>query len=502
MEWFEKEYKRRFENESTHEGIESNLLWDKIAESIPQKSPKKRIQSWKGLLFFGLFFMGATILFLNSPFPSSTSNPKQQANAEHQTPENLTSFNNVASDSPMTIADKKQENNRANNRSEAAQESKQEENKPDKKEIYSKDKRVSQSPQVKRIEKEGNVQSKRKLKESDERLPTEHINDSNEQKGNTNSNSSLSSSSSTTTTSSFNNKSIITKGTQKSLKKAIESDLDEKNGLEKTIESEEIDSRIRGLVDDIPMLNFIHTKELTHQEGISISPQTPRVDIIQHSSNPWTVQLNTGANFLDLRYQNVSSTEQFASDANAAIGALQIGNTTELLLDHQLNDSWSIASGVSWNAYEHKLHAVLTWDSTALDEFEKLRNAKYTRTVIHHNKLNTLTIPLQITYSTYLSRKWAMGTSFGGTYSLVRSQRGKILGSTNGFLLYSDSENRQFTDFISLRIQPMLRYIMNDHFALQLNAGVSFQKHGLANIQNLNQSSKIYSIGLGLRYTL
>jgi len=54
MEWFEKEYKKRFENEATMEGVESGPLWEQISKSIPQAETSKKPKYWKWTLFLAI----------------------------------------------------------------------------------------------------------------------------------------------------------------------------------------------------------------------------------------------------------------------------------------------------------------------------------------------------------------------------------------------------------------------------------------------------------------
>ena len=90
----------------------------------------------------------------------------------------------------------------------------------------------------------------------------------------------------------------------------------------------------------------------------------------------------------------------------------------------------------------------------------------------------------------------------GVSYSLIQSQRGKALGRNNTIVEYSDTNNRQFENFISLRFNPYLQYQLSSKVALNLNAGVSYQNHRNAAPQNLGQRSLIYRLGMGLSYKL
>lgn len=492
MEWFEKEYKKRFENESSLDGIESGPLWDEISKSIPQDESDK-IPYWKWTLFIVAIIglVASFLIFQNKEIENQkySSESDEASSVETKTEEKVDAKNQI-----LTLDNNTDSNENTSNASETFVKNV---------ESIQIDQQAINTNQSDIISSNGRTEeTKRKGFDLD-------LKPNNEARNN-----SIISESSTNNSTTSNNLKInieenpliiepknatVHDSEAKSQLLQIASESQSENTVmiaDNTMLSKS-DSRI---ISDINLL-AIHRKSLsTEREEIKMPNVVPPI-IIVNMENPWSINLNGSANFFNLKYEAGMNTEQFASQANDAIGPLQIGNSVGVNLEYQINRNWSVTSGIEFNNYENKLSTVLVSDTTVLDD-QIIRNALNVRTVVHHNKLSTFSIPIGIAYDYKVSGNWSLGASVGVSYSIIKSQSGRLLGREENIIDYSNESNSQFDNFTSFRANPYIRYRVSDHTSLQFIMGLSYQNHGNSEVLDLKQSSTIYNFGIGLRYKL
>ena len=499
MNWFEKEYKERFENESTSEGIESDALWSQISEAIPQKDTTRRFSPWYWLIF-GLIIMGAA-LFLMGP-----TDVKGIENNETLTSENI---NTTLADESYEAVQKEEKTNENNTQQVASNIISETQTQNSKATISTTAISTRESTYTNTNTEAVTTFNYKKSLSKGEVSSTPTIN-----------NEPINSDRNTQ----VNTTSISENSSNEQVLKTDEQDVSmtENDSADPTLNSENIPSTIgqaaenllltddeeesqsivrSRLFDDIEILSGIHQFVQFETEV----PDIPEPIVPVKKVNPMlplSVQLHSNITFMNLRYGDHSDPELFAAAANESIAPMQIANGFGINLEYQLNRNFSILSGVELNNYEHKLFTVLTKDTTALDGNQVLRKAIEVRTVHHHNKLSVYTIPLELSYQTSNLNAWSLGSSIGFAYSIVHSQRGKALGRNNTILEYTDDDNAQFGNFLSFRLNPFVQYNLTDKASIRLNIGVSYQSHGIAAPQNLKQRSLMYRLGLGLKYNL
>lgn len=517
MEWFEKEYKKRFEEESSMEGVQADPLWEQISEAIPQQRKIDAYLHWKWLIL-GVLLIGASTIWMMTTTNSNNSDDtvhlqSQKLQSEITSNKNFTNKNtdtalntfenteNVESSLEVNLAKEDSEistpidqNITGSNALSAISKSLTERIDVEKIENKSSSNLISTSSFTR--EKYGLESGKATIKNDipaaiNDESKTKEVVAQNEVHVN------------------------LVESTESQLPESIESDIsssanttgtlaeDQMQTLASIFDTKEIaknDLEGRSTIE-ISKLDFITTLVEKEQKSISI-PEVFNPIIQVDRPNPWSIHIQSAATFFDLRYQDQGDSELFAAQANDSLRALQVGNSFGVGLSYELNSNWQISGGIEINRYENRLRAVLSSDTTAFDSMQVLRKAKRIRTVNHHNKLSTLTIPIDISYNHRLSGSWSLGASFGVSYSLIQLQRGKALGRNNTVVEYSDTSNRQFENFFSLRFNPYLQYQLSEKLAINLNAGVSFQNHGNAAAQDLGQHSLIYRLGMGLSYKL
>jgi len=480
MEWFEKEYKKRFEDEQSIKGVDSGQLWKNISGAIPQKKETKKFPVWLMTFLIGLIVgTGVTFILLpknpeiresvtinsqsNKPIPSSKKiaipskeNNKTIALIPNQSTATLPKTTSSTPINSAKTTSMGTEKANVQNLEPASDESKIE---------YSRS--LNQTP---------NIPAK------DAEKPLVH-----EKKDNSSS-------------------AIMSKEENgKSIRPVRNNELQQKINLKEeefaesaahSVAQEREESRLFLNIQDLAIPK-IHLERNVQK----ITFDLKNIPIQPVERHPWAVQLHMGANFFDLKYRDEQNPEMLASEANNALGAMQLGNYARINLEYEMSRNWSFYGGLQIANYEHTLNTTFSGDTVVFHTpTQQMQRAIFTRRVNHHNKLSTITIPLGVIYHQSLNQSWSIGASIGASYSLIRSQRGKILGRNQTILVYADDSNVQFSNFLSWQLQPFLRYNISPVLALDLTAGLSQQNHRSAAPQDLGQSARIYSLGIGMRY--
>ena len=493
MEWFEKEYKKRFDGETTLEGVDPDQLWKNVSASLPKQkiSFLRKWSTWL-LFFIVLFLIGgiATWKVLQDPSPSELSSIAETSSLS---PDPLSSSQLNTNQSLGEVSEVNSERMKETLPSGKKNEPNTQSTTPltiDSKEESKLSSRNQRTPGLSITENDNfspiNVQREtvqldqnKSIVAKDEsiKMPNDIIakNEKQTEEG-------------VDLTGSIEENVLIGK-TFETVNSGLNS-----GGLEEKFEN----SRSFTPLSDLKVREF---KALAYKQEIEpseIKPFNPGKSQI----NPWAIQFNTQIEFFDLTYSDATNGEAFAKDANAAQGGLQIGNSGEFLLEYTLNNRWSISTGFSIHKWENQLNTTLISDTTALDALQVERKAKAIRTVVHHNKLTTFSVPLQLNYNWQLSSDWIVGGSLRVGYHGMISQRGRILSRENTILDYDKDQNRQVGAFYSFGVRPFLRFEASDLISVQLNVGISSQSLGMAEVQELNQSALVYSGGMGIRIKL
>lgn len=527
MKWFEKEYKERFEKESTLDGIDSNALWGDISKSIPQSKPtsKRAYWKWSVVLLVCIGIVWSLVLFNTEKEQELTielehSSITSHSNGiENQKTRNINNSSDLEEEEATITVSKTQKQVAVSTQKQSLTDGfdstikssiqrKAEEGNTEK--VHSEDAELEANYNT---EKES-IQSKDVVSNSNSSAPNTLKEDDQQ----TTSRNTIIVEKSLPTVSNMDTDNSIP-NIEKQVLNSVE-DLNEdaawnsnNSSLDPSvIEDESIEEKVSegaGQVlnsskREIISISSIERKEIaeiTLEDGYGLEKNGP-VKVEVNTKNPWSISIHSSTALFDLKYGDTQNPEMFAEQANSKLGKLQLGNSTEVNLEYQINNQWKLFSGLGYNQYEYQLNAIFTTDTMALDTQGILRKAINTRTVIHHNKLKTITLPIGLSYEFPVSKSWSVGTQFGAAYSYVLSQSGKVLGPNNSILVFDGEENRQFNNFLSARIHPYINYRMSDKMTLSLRFGIDYQKHIGDIPQDLSQESVVYKIGGGLIYKL
>lgn len=497
MEWFEKEYKKRFDGETTLEGVDPDQLWKNVSASLPTQNTNgfgKR-RGWI-FLFALLLLIGVvgtwTVLHQTESSksmsladdPIETSSPSDLPNPSEDQTEGLLTQNTIDNKEESSI--KKDQTGKQKEEQNASLISETKSNIETN--LKPQTNTVILNTGDEQIDEDGTNFNGLESSVNTSFLDSKEVGNSKEIENTTN----------------YSNERFETNDNDFGKEKVVEStkvqlSVSDELSTNTSVASNELNKkRDFILTQRLDRLGFIPLEFLRELKPSEVKPFTPSKSRI----NPLAIHINTSIEFFDLSYSDGANGELFASDANLSLGKLQIGNSGEFLLEYSFNDRWSLTSGLSYSAWENKLNTTLISDTLALDDLQVLRKAKAIRTVVHHNKLNSFSIPLQVNYNLLVSRDWTLGASLRAAYHGIISQRGRILSRENSIIDYTNDQNRQFNSFYSVGLRPYLRYEASDLFSVQLNLGISTQNLGTAEMQGLNQSALVYSGGLGIRFNL
>ena len=518
MEWFEKEYKHRFKNETTSEGVESDLLWANISSSIPQKSPKKKAPIWRITLIIGiLLVLGSSLYLINdwdgessintahSEFPETTKNQIEAGSTKEVNTEiSSMEVDDLTSTEDTNLTDRNDEGRNYNVANESSQNAIQ---------MTEQNTFTPLSTELNGSEiKEDNSRSEKEESTTSYQAASIIAQSDDAQKSEVSvvpdipgsqSNESNSTEASISTSDQYINRIASTPSSTSDLYVNESTSEAEEELMSLTNEKDEV-SPTTGIVDSksisVPVhISSISLSSLGYDRPL-IAPEIKQIELVQQTSSPWSIALHSSANFMDLSYSELGNAEAFAAEANASLGSLQVGNSTGLRLEYAINSNWMLTTGIDFSTFETKLDVVLTSELMQLDTLQAIRNVRQIRTVRHHNKLSILTIPVQLTYSVELTRKSKLGARLGLNYSIVAAQSGRLLGRNNTIIDYSGTENTQFNNFLSYSFSPFFRYGLTERLSLDLTAGISFQNHSNSEVLDLGQRSKMYNLGVGVVY--
>jgi opacity protein-like surface antigen len=500
MQWFDKILKERFSSinmegtESDLDGIDSSDLWTQISKSIPQEEPKKSPSLWwrafGSLLFISLIITGFIIFSYNNSINESISKNNDSPHKQVDNPRIKNSAKSIQKQASIVT-----ELDEQNLKSEsiAVSLSNTKTNKINK----SSNSQLNTIPKISRtISNSNNSKEETKILTQAEQFPTKNG------LGNNSRLSSLETAKNKNPHIEILQKRQENKGDDNV--QTISKNNNSKNSLvDITLvksNQETSTSASQTKINIVPLV-----RDWPQNLKMAINPQVvpPNTKPIKDNnySSPWSTKISAQINTFNQLYKEGTTTETFAKQANESIDSLQYGYGVGVHLSYKLNKTWSFSTGLESNRYKNQLNTVLTTDTIVFVlHQQKYRNAKNIRTVKNTNKISTITIPLNFMYDYRLNQRFGVGTSIGLAYSFVTSQSGRLLSREGSIIDFNSDNNKQFENFISLRINPYIRYRLNDNFDLYLDVGYSIQNHGSSAVVDLKHSSTISSIGLGVKY--
>ena len=172
-----------------------------------------------------------------------------------------------------------------------------------------------------------------------------------------------------------------------------------------------------------------------------------------------------------------------------------------------LNDNLFASAGISWRRSISQFNKIIEIKDTTFirtDEFagqELIVDA--TRTIVHHNKLTSLILPLSLGYQTQFG-KWGFGTNAGIAIHFTQHFSGRTLNSNSLLVSYPNNENDLAPAkdiYLSYQLNPFVTYGLNSILSIQLKTEIGLHQFGKTALYDLKHHGWSTGIGLGLLYT-
>jgi hypothetical protein len=125
-----------------------------------------------------------------------------------------------------------------------------------------------------------------------------------------------------------------------------------------------------------------------------------------------------------------------------------------------------------------------------------LIRAKATRTVIHHNQMNFIHLPVAVGMRQTLG-KFTLGMQAGVGLNFIFVQEGKSINKNGTIALMSQDLPAYKPFFLSLNAQPFLAYHLKGAMTLRMDYCLRYQHHGSSDFWGVKASSLYSGVGIG-----
>ena len=235
----------------------------------------------------------------------------------------------------------------------------------------------------------------------------------------------------------------------------------------------------------------------------------------------WQFSLLGGVNNFLFTYSTAEPSALAAKKNESETGqwGYQLGLQTGLVL----HKHWVISSGLRYQNLYSRFDLVRQTNTQIFkeDEIKKvwldsntgdvlnsivgdtLVDAIRTRTVVHHNRYQQFSVPLDFGFQK-THRSFIYGLQAGVGFHFVSSQSGKTLDLDGEIIDFdADSSYTPFRSFhIGFRLSPLAGYSLSNQWALTLQPQWAWNPQIGFDHPNLNLTTQQFNLILGLRYTL
>lgn len=495
MDFFEKNLNERFKDASSHEGVDANDLWSQIESEVSEKPSKPFLFSfWKNKYFLSLavlLLIGAFAWYQLSDNSISTNTKKitskKQIQNHSETIEKK--VNNSEKINPVM-----EENSilQSENNSHTATNTQ----KPT---IKNDNTNISNNAFTKNLNNE-NVSVTNKIKSSKTILKSNELtNHSAIENSNINSSNTITNLEAKKTPlkkHTLNQNNLSTKQADNSL-------------TEQPTASETSKSSSTLYLEKLPPSPMISEKII---QEITSEQETENInDVIFPIGEPTASRFRVGVFAGVHTIKNIFSTNLAADEVRRDLlnngFQYELGQTYSLELGYRLYNNIYFKSGIEYLQSKSEFNLVQAWDTTIVNPNSpvgQLTDGKAKRTVLHHNKMKYLSIPLMIAVQKSIgNRDLEMGVGVGVGLNFTSKQSGKSINSNNFIALYPSNENDALpvhNFFLSYQLKPYLNYRIRKNTFIQLRADIRYQSFGDSDFYGLKYSSILMGGGLGIEY--
>jgi len=256
--------------------------------------------------------------------------------------------------------------------------------------------------------------------------------------------------------------------------------------------------------DQLSSKNFEYPLKESNKSWPSFQPSSVKFD---KSQAKFTVGLHGGSHVLWEKFAGDQTREIIrAEELNQAFNLFP-GQHFGASLNFHFNQYIFVSTGINFRRSISQFNkTIVTKDSTIIRNdiiAGQMIVADATRTIVHHNKLSTLTIPISIGFQKSFG-KWTIGTSAGIAYNLTQKFSGRTQNSNDAIIDYPNTENTLAptkANFLSYHLDPFVNYKLNRKISIQLRPSIGLYQFGQTALYDLKHTGWSAGLGLGLVYT-
>jgi hypothetical protein len=271
----------------------------------------------------------------------------------------------------------------------------------------------------------------------------------------------------------------------------------------------------------LPSLSTLLLSENFKKSLPRLATSNNDIEVDKPKKFSWQFSLLGGANNFLFKYSTVESSALATQKNESDTGqwGYQFGFQTTLVFNKQ----WVISSGLNYQNLYSRFDLVRQINTQVLQEDvilqvlvdgntgeilnsilgDTLVNAMTTRTIVHHNRYQQFSIPLDFGFQkTHRSFIYGMQTGIG--FHFVTTQSGKTLDLDGEIIDFdADSQYTPFRSFhLGLRLSPLVGYQLSNQWALTLQPQWAWNPQIGFDNPNLYLTTQQFNLILGLRYSL
>lgn len=271
----------------------------------------------------------------------------------------------------------------------------------------------------------------------------------------------------------------------------------------------------------IPTLNSFIAVQYPKQLSIK-SFKSPSIVKVNKSSY-FQFALLSGTNLSFVNYKKGNTDGSFLNELNSSTFE-KPGWSNSFRISWIKDNRFSINSGIDHDLVRLKFSTIKETMTTVTDdqylvrfgvdpisrdtinhEYESVElDALSKRTVVHHNRFNIISIPFEIGFQNKKGR-FGYGINLGLSTNFFISQEGKTLNEFGEIFIINDEVSDQLPFkkfFIAYQLNPFIDYQLSSQIKLRLNPVLKYQTLGNSSLYKLNQDAILAGLNAGVVFRL
>lgn len=212
----------------------------------------------------------------------------------------------------------------------------------------------------------------------------------------------------------------------------------------------------------------------------------------------WSVGILAGANLFSQKFSGETDVPGLSNSLKNATTP-EIGSHFSFKINRKLNKTFHVGAGIGYSTVWSRFNFTEKWDTMMFRNNipgNDLIRAEAVRTVENHNRASFFSLPLAMGATKKLGR-FNAGIEAGIGLNYFISQKGKSLDAT-GKIAEFDSKNQLLKPFfISANVEPFVEFRLKSGSSAKVQPSFSFQNHGESAFFKLKNRSVFAGLGFG-----